>query len=133
MWVRKVKFTQKQLLSCVYVIDLLYDFARRKNYIHINYFEFDDNIGEQLEPDSRRAFEAELFDEGELENMEFIFEYYKDTGTPDLIERSHREKVWLENEKKNGLIEYDYAFDLELDWMVRISLKATQTAGYSFL
>ena len=94
--------------------DLLYDFARRKNYIHINYFEFDDNIGEQFEPDSRRAFESELFDEGELENMEFIFEYFKDTKTPDLIEKSHREKAWLENEKKNGLIEYDYAFDLEL-------------------
>lgn len=95
--------------------DLLYDFARRKNYIHIKYHEFDDNIGEQFEPDQRKAFESELFNEVEIKSMELIYEYFKDTKTPDLIERSHREKAWLENEKDNRLIKYDYAFDIELE------------------
>lgn len=93
----------------------LYDSAKRRHYIQIDYHQFENNIGEEFKPYPNRSVETELFEEDELSSLEFIHEALKDINTQDLIEKSHREKAWLERSKEKDLIEYDYAFDLELE------------------
>ena len=40
---------------------------------------------------------------------------FKDTSTSDIIEISHKEKAWIENEKERKIISYkNYAFDLSI-------------------
>lgn len=89
----------------------LYEFFQKKNFIKIDYFNFPDNgIGEQFMPVSK--FDETLFSRKEIEILNLIYEKFKDTSTQNIIEQSHKEKAWLENEKTKKQIDYKYAFDL---------------------
>lgn len=100
-----------------YGYDTLYDYFNRSGLIQIEYVEFDDrdNIGEKFKTDPNHPFEAELFEESELESLRFISECFKDMNTQDLIKQSHQETAWKARSKDKELIEYDYAFDLSLE------------------
>lgn len=94
--------------------DMLYDFANRKHFIKIEYHDFDDNIGEKFKSASDHPFDVELFDESEIKSLELISDTFKNLTTKELIDKSHNEKAWLAKSKEKGLIEYDYAFDLDV-------------------
>lgn len=69
-------------------------------------------IGEQFKPHGKRKFDTSLFDEHELKAMKDVVVNFKNKSTKDLIEISHKEKAWKENEKERKLISYRYAFEL---------------------
>lgn len=96
--------------------DMLYEFFNRKHFVQIEYHEFEgrENIGEKFKPQPNRPFEQELFEDAELSSLQFVSDYFVEMNTQDLIEQSHREKAWLDKSKEKGLIEYNYAFNLEL-------------------
>ncbi|MFB9865658.1 type II toxin-antitoxin system antitoxin SocA domain-containing protein [Rufibacter immobilis] len=59
------------------------------------------------------TFNSELFDEEELEVMQKVLGKFKKVNSKTIVELSHQEKAWLENEKGKNLISYQkYAFDL---------------------
>ena len=61
-----------------------------------------------------QEFDASLFSEQELQHMEEVVESMGEMKTKDLIELSHEEEAWQENEKERELIDYQqYAFHLK--------------------
>jgi len=96
--------------------DTLYDYLTRKDIINIEYVEFADreHIGEKYKPNPNRPFDQELFDETEIESLNYVTGYFKDMDTQDVIKQSHSEKAWEARSKEKGYIEYDYAFDLRI-------------------
>jgi len=46
--------------------------------------------------------------------LKTVAQKFKNFKTKDLIEYSHKEKAWLENYEEKQLIDYKYAFDIEL-------------------
>lgn len=71
------------------------------------------NEGEQFKSNKNRQFNSSMFNGMELSILEKIAETFKNTSTSDIIDFSHKEKAWIENEKERKIISYkDYAFDL---------------------
>lgn len=62
---------------------------------------------------SMKEFDASLFTEQELKSMEIVANRFKNTATRDIVNISHAESAWFENEKNRNYISYQYAFDLQ--------------------
>lgn len=69
-------------------------------------------IGEQFIPISERKCNTNIFTELELSVLTEVLEKFKDKNTSEIVELSHKEKAWIENEKGKKIISYKYAFDL---------------------
>lgn len=62
----------------------------------------------------KEKFNKDLFTENELESMQNVLDVFKYKKTNDIVDLSHKEKAWIENEKEKKIISYqDYAFDLK--------------------
>lgn len=83
-----------------------------EGYVEIQETVFGEGIGEQFKPNTKHKFDKSLFDEQELKALKDVVAKFKGKSTSDVIEISHKEKAWKENEKKKGLISYKYAFEL---------------------
>lgn len=97
--------------------DTLFEYFQRNERIFIDYIWFKDrdNIGEQFLPNPNRPFENELFDETEINVLNFVSTYFKAATSEDIIQASHNERAWKERSKDNRPIEYDFAFDLSIE------------------
>jgi len=91
----------------------LFDYLANNGDVDIQCMEFaSGNIGEQFLPNENRKFNPELFNKLELKTLEEVADRFKSTTTAEIIELSHHEKAWLENEKAKRIIDYRYSFDL---------------------
>ncbi len=91
----------------------IFEYLANKDDVDIYYSAFSDGgTGEQFKPNSKRAFNSELFTENELQILENIAERFKNTTTNEIIEISHNEKAWQENKDEKKIIDYKYSFDL---------------------
>lgn len=62
----------------------------------------------------KEKFNKDLFTPNELETMQNVLDVFKYKKTNEIVDLSHEEKAWIENEKEKRLISYqDYAFDLK--------------------
>lgn len=95
--------------------DKLYVKLAADNLIEIEQKPISGNYVESFK--SSVIFNKELFDKEELKVMEQIVKKFKNLSSKNIVEISHQEKAWLENEKDKCLISYQkYAFDLiEID------------------
>jgi len=88
-------------LAETYVIDIFYtplDNGGRK---------------EQLIGRAERPFKANLFSETEIDILETVAKKFKDTTASEIVDISHKELAWLENEASRSFIQYEYALDLK--------------------
>lgn len=93
--------------------DGLYEFLTDHNKINIREQVFsDDVVGDQFLPAKENLFNPELFSENELEVLNKIAKRFQKTTTKEIIEKSHEEKAWQENQTDHKLIDYKYSFDL---------------------
>jgi len=93
----------------------IFEYLSNNNDIDIYYTIFPDgNTGEQFKPNPQRSFNPEILSEQELIVLEEIAERFKTTTTNEIIDISHKEKAWIENEKGKNIINYNYGFDLNL-------------------
>jgi putative zinc finger/helix-turn-helix YgiT family protein len=69
-------------------------------------------VGEKFIGKKEREFNSELFSEKELEILDKVFTKFSEFSTTEIIEHSHLEKAWKENNESRSLISYDYAFEL---------------------
>lgn len=69
--------------------------------------------GEQLVPKNEGVFDRTLFSNSEIVVLEQVGTELKDMATNDIVNLSHKEIAWIENEKKHKSISYDYAFSLK--------------------
>ena len=90
----------------------LFEYMANKNEINIWSKEFSKGgVGEQFKPYADRRFNAELFDNVELQVLDEVANRFKKISTKKIIEISHQERAWIENAARR-LISYQYAFDL---------------------
>lgn len=91
----------------------LFEYLARQDFVDSCTEEFPTGaIGEKFTPRKDRKFNKELFSEAELKTMNEVAKRFAGKKTSDIIELSHQERGWLENEKNRDLISYKYAFDL---------------------
>jgi len=89
------------------------DMAKTED-IEIEYYEFNGNIGERFKALKTRLFNNDAFTETELETLKTVAGKFKNIkNTKEIIDISHKEKAWLDNEKKRNLIDYKYSFELK--------------------
>ena len=92
----------------------VFEYLANEDKVDFHYIEFPNGgIGEQFIARTDRPFNSTLFSEIELDVLQKIVETFKTTTTNDIIELSHLEKAWKENEKTKNVISYEYAFELK--------------------
>lgn len=73
---------------------------------------YDQNIsGDKVT--TEHSFDASLFTEAELKSMERVAERFKTTPTKVIVDISHDELAWIDNQEQRQLIPYSYAFQLK--------------------
>lgn len=94
--------------------DMYYSVLLFNDLMNEEYIDFGNGFkGEILIPNG--DFEADVFDENELKSLELVKDTFKDMKTDEIIEFSHNEKGWKENESEKRIIDYQkYAFDLTI-------------------
>ena len=91
----------------------IFEYLANEDEIDIYTTEFHNgHTGEQFKSRKDRPFNAELFSETELDVLNKVATAFKSTSTNDIIELSHLENAWKENEKGKSTISYEYAFEL---------------------
>ncbi len=91
----------------------LYEYLSDKQLVNIKNTVFSDEVvGEQFHPAKGHSFNEEMFSEQEIESLQKVANHFRNTTTKQIIERSHQEKAWKENQAENKLIDYRYSFDL---------------------
>ncbi len=92
----------------------IFEYLANKDEVDVYYTYFaDGGVGEQFKPNSNKTFNKELFNETELQILDWVAEKFKNTSTNEIIEISHQENAWIENAEENKLIDYNYSFDLK--------------------
>ncbi len=69
-------------------------------------------VGEKFEKSPLKSFNTNLFDESEIKALEEVASKFKKLSASEIREFSHQEKAWMDNEKQNRLIDYNYFFKL---------------------
>lgn len=91
----------------------MFEHLYTNDYVDVVFTEFASGaIGEQFKPNAKHKFDTSLFDEQELKALKDVATKFKGIKTSDVIDISHKEKAWKENEKERKLISYRYAFEL---------------------
>lgn len=92
----------------------IYEYIANNNDIDILVHHFG---GEEFTAHEGRMFNPEVFEQDELAVLEAVANTFgsvanKDVPTEKIIEISHTEKAWIENEQERKIISYKYAFEL---------------------
>ncbi|MBU6324869.1 MAG: DUF4065 domain-containing protein [Bacteroidetes bacterium] len=91
----------------------LFEYLYNEGYIDVRITEFPQGYtGEQFLVRKGRPFNAGVFQPEELEVLHRIADYFAPSSTHDIIQLSHLEDAWLNNEAQKNLISYTYAFGL---------------------
>ncbi|WP_436415947.1 type II toxin-antitoxin system antitoxin SocA domain-containing protein [Petrimonas sp.] len=91
----------------------IFEYLANRDDVDIYYSNFPDGgIGEQFKPNSSKVFNKDLFSDSELQILHSVAEKFKNTSTNKIIEISHKEKAWIENNDGKKLIDYRYGFEL---------------------
>ncbi|MFT6384178.1 MAG: putative zinc finger/helix-turn-helix YgiT family protein [Bacteroidia bacterium] len=80
--------------------------------VRVVYFNDSHHPGEQFSARGDRPFNEERFTEEEMAVLHKVVERFEGVGTQRIIETSHKERGWIENEAEGDWIDYRYAFDL---------------------
>ncbi|HSJ69350.1 MAG TPA: type II TA system antitoxin MqsA family protein [Anditalea sp.] len=92
----------------------IFESLAKQNVINILYEELPEGGQKQfLEGRKDRPFNKDLFSDDELSILEMVSEKFKNTKPYEIVELSHRESAWLENEHSRSFISYHYAMDLK--------------------
>lgn len=92
----------------------IYEYIANNDDVDVLVYDFG---GEEFKAREDREFNAKLFNELELEVLNEVAIKFKniatkDVSTKEIIDISHKELAWLENEKDKKIISYKYAFEL---------------------
>jgi putative zinc finger/helix-turn-helix YgiT family protein len=91
----------------------IFEYLANNDEIDIYYTPFPQGYtGEQFKARNDRHFNADMFSATELEVLKNVASKFKSSTTNDMIELSHLEEAWRQNEKDKNIISYQYAFDL---------------------
>lgn len=108
-----LKYRAIKLGPVPYNFQSIFEYLSNSNYVESVICDFGEGkIGEKFTSNVSKVFNPELFSEIELEVLESVANRFENTSTGDIIEISHKEKGWIENNENRDLISYNYAFEL---------------------
>jgi len=91
----------------------IFEYLANRAQVEIQFINFPDGgIGEQFKPTNKKTFDKTVFNEEELKVLESVAERFKNTSTAEIIDISHKELAWIENQKERKIIDYYYSFEL---------------------
>lgn len=90
----------------------IFEYLANKDEFDIIQHRFEFGVGEQFKAREDRPFNAELFDDIELQVLKEVADKFSSVSTNDMIEISHKEKAWIDNQINHDLINYKYGFEL---------------------
>jgi len=91
----------------------IYEFMFNKKDIEIENVAFTENVfGYRFNKAADKQFNTDVFTNEEIEILDLVCSNFSEMDTSEVIEFSHKEKAWLENEGERRLIDYNYAFDI---------------------
>jgi DNA-binding transcriptional regulator YiaG/uncharacterized phage-associated protein len=91
----------------------IFEYLANKNEFEKHFIEFPNgSSGEQFRPRAGRPFNAGLFTDDEMNTLKKVGSAFEKTSATEIVELSHMENAWKENEKGKRAIRYDYAFEL---------------------
>ncbi|GAA4461356.1 DUF4065 domain-containing protein [Nibrella saemangeumensis] len=93
---------------------ILNDLLVQQGYLEQTYAERDDEVFEAFQPFQNRQADTNIFSHSELEILQLTVKTFRYLKTIDLIERSHQEAGWIDNEANKNPISYQqYGFMLK--------------------
>src|SRR5690606_38603734 len=93
--------------------ELIFERLAKQDVIDILYEELPEGGQKQfLEGNANRTFKKSLFSDEELEMLHKVHERFKKTKPYEIVEISHKESAWIDNEQSRSFISYNYALDL---------------------
>lgn len=108
-----VKYRAIQLGPVPNNFNSLFEFMDKQNHIDVVQHDFgEDRVGDQVIAHPGRTFNSELFTAFEIDILKDVMTTFKDSSTSRIVEFSHNEKGWIENNESKNLISYNYAFDI---------------------
>jgi uncharacterized phage-associated protein/DNA-binding transcriptional regulator YiaG len=91
----------------------IFDYASNKDYIFMKMEDYGNGYwGKCFYKSKNKDFNSELFSSEEMESLNTIISIFRGCNATQIMERSHEEKAWLDNEESKGLIDYNYSFEL---------------------
>jgi uncharacterized phage-associated protein len=91
----------------------IFDYASNKDFVFMKMEDYGNGYwGKCFYKSTHKDFNSELFSSEELESLNSITDTFKGCNATQIMEKSHEEKAWIDNEKNKGLIDYNYSFDL---------------------
>lgn len=93
----------------------IFEYLANEGYIDRNITMFPSGYeGTVFTASSKHQFDKSLFAESELTVLNDVATIFKDTSTNEIIELSHLEQAWIDNEGDKAIINYEYAFEILL-------------------
>lgn len=90
----------------------LYEMLTEENTVSINGTMTDFGFTERFYP-GRKVANLSVFDESEMKDIREIINYLGSKSTKEIVEQSHAEEAWVENQLDKSLISYLSAFSLK--------------------
>ena len=91
----------------------IYEFMHNRKSIDILNVPFSETIfGYQFYKAENQEFNDKIFKKQEVEILELVGSKFSKMKTNEVIEFSHNERAWIENQSDRKLIDYNYAFDI---------------------
>ena len=92
----------------------IFEYIANNQEIDIHTTEFPDGYaGEQFSVRKDRIFNPVLFSDAELKTLHKVADAFKETSTREIIDLSHQESAWKQNEAGKNVISYLHAFEME--------------------
>jgi len=92
----------------------LYEYIANNEIVDIKNIAFTDEIiGEQFAPAVGKQFDSSLFSEVEIQILQSVCDRFRNASTLEMIDISHQETAWIDNENTKKTIDYFFAFDLK--------------------
>ena len=92
----------------------IYEYMANQEQIDIVNVNFSDTVfGDKFKELENAPFNESLFDAYELQILEQVSAKFSNMNTPEVIDFSHNEKAWIDNEKERNIIDYKYAFEID--------------------
>ena len=91
----------------------IFDHLTHHNSIKLYPIEYESYVGEAFTKSPHRSFNKDVFKQIELEVLEEVSQKFKLHSTKEIMNLSHEESAWIENEKTKSLIDYRYSFKLK--------------------
>ena len=90
----------------------LYEMLTEENTVSINGTITDYGFTERFYP-GRKVADLAVFDESEMKDIREIISYLGSKSTKEIVEQSHAEEAWMENQLDKSRISYLSAFSLK--------------------